>query len=692
MSNTQDIYGITYIFPEQPNIEDIEGSNKPTKEQFWVREDLPSFFDKVEFSKEGDLLLTPQQEEYASNEVKKCKVGHWFMNNGVPTYITGKHYFYLKFWKLEDDIYGDYRDVDRRYFLFLDYWERITYCLGVVRAKKRRLGATSQATSNLIYECIFFKNSKCGLVSKSKDDSKAAFTDMVSFGYRQLPVFLKPKQVNKEDSVTELVFAHKSQNNKEGFQSAISNDDGHRSKVNYKAPVINAYDSGRMSRILVDEGGKMPKEVPTSQMVSIMSKTLVKGAKRVGFMELPSTVNSLTKGTGGEFKILWDKANHFKSRPTPNRLVRYFDVAYDGYEGFIDKYGNSVMFEPTQEQYDFLVNKWVQKDEVTGETISELTEEDIKLCSKHYVKVKRRVGLDGDLLEEEIRMNPCDEDEIFMSAVSDCHFNSINIKKQLKYLEDNTPIIRKVTFYRKLDQTIGWREDEAGFWNILSFPKKEEENKFKVIDKLRKPLNEGTYVMGVDGYSNSQGGRTYGSNAAGFIYKRYSFTDPENSGMFVAMYFGRPRTKELFHEQIALACQFYGCKTWIEHTADSYKEYFTDRGLLGYLGKYPTSTIDPNKREKADRFYGFPINPFAMTKQLDSLIAYVDNDKQTGHTFCDKIYFQILLEQMLVFEAENRTKSDAVVAAMIALVCGLEQMNQPNKITEPLVKTYQVSA
>ena len=63
----------------------------------------------------------------------------------------------------------------------------------------------------LIPNCIiFFKNSFCGLTSKTLIDAKAAFTDMVSFGYRQLPVFLKPKQLNNKDSVSELVFAHKS--------------------------------------------------------------------------------------------------------------------------------------------------------------------------------------------------------------------------------------------------------------------------------------------------------------------------------------------------------------------------------------------------------------------------------------------------------------------------------------------------
>ena len=681
MQETINIYNTNIKLPEQPPIEKIDGYGCPKEQQKWQRKELPKFFDKVVYDKNGDLLLTDAQEAYASEEVKRCKQGYWFLNNEVPTYITGKNYFYLQWWKLEDDIYPSYRDTDRRYYLYLNYWESILWVLGVIRGKKRREGASSQACSNLVYEAIFFKNSNCGLISKTKDDGRDTFTDMISFGYRQLPVFLKPKQTNKEDAVTELVFAHKSQNIKEGEAAAMSEDSGHRSRINYKAPVLNAYDRGRMSRILLDEFGKLPKEVPASQLLSIVSKTLVKGVKRVGFVEMPSTVNSLTKGSGAEFQKIWKAADHFKKKPTTNRLVRYFTPAYDGYEGFIDEYGMSVIDTPTDEQYRYLVSKWVKRDEDTNDLISELSEEDILMGARSYIAIKRRDGMDGDELEEEIRMNPCDEDEMFMSAISGCHFNSINIKKQLKYIEEHPPVFRTVTFYRKLDQTVGWREEESGVWKILSFPEKGKENKFQIRDKLRRPANESSYCIGVDGYSNSQGGRKYGSNASGFIFDKKRM-------MYIGMYLTRPRTKELFHEQMLLAAEYYGCKVWYEHIADDYKGYFNERGRIGYLGKYPLSCIDPQRRANAERWYGFPITPFAMTRQLDTLIAYVDNNNESK-SYCESIYFDVLLDQMLMFEADNRTKSDAVIAAMIALCCALEPMNSPNKISEPIIKVYQ---
>ncbi len=189
------IYHTDIQIPDKPaEIENWDTENP--KEQYWRRRDLPSYFELVEYTKEGDVLLDEKQTEYARQEVRRCKEGFWFMNNGEPTYITGKHYFYLAHWKLEDDIFPDYRDLDRRYFLYLNHWENIPWCLGTVVGKKRRQGATSIATSNIVYEAIFFKNSFCGLTSKTQIDAKSAFTNMVSFGYRQLPVFLKPKQLN----------------------------------------------------------------------------------------------------------------------------------------------------------------------------------------------------------------------------------------------------------------------------------------------------------------------------------------------------------------------------------------------------------------------------------------------------------------------------------------------------------------
>ena len=381
MGDIVEIYGAKIRLPDVPDNSEILNWGEDLKNQKFERAELPSFFDTVEYNEDGDLLLTDKQSEYATKEVNKCRKGIWAMIGGKLRYITGKYYFFLQYYMLEDGTIPDFREADRLYYIFHEYWFDISWCLGNIRIKKRRQGASSQSCSNLLYEAIFYKNSNCGLLSKTREDSQETFTQMVTAPYRQLPAFLKPKQINKEDSVTKLVFAHKSQNIREGTASAIKKNEGHNSTINFKSPVLNAYDRGRMSYILGDEFGKYPKDVPANQLLGIISKTLIKGIKRVGWIDMPSTTNEMSKGGGEEYKKIWDKANQFQKKPTINRIVRFFQPAYEAYEGFIDEYGDSVIGEPTKEQYEYLVSRWVQYTE-DGELKSEVSEEDIKLGAK----------------------------------------------------------------------------------------------------------------------------------------------------------------------------------------------------------------------------------------------------------------------------------------------------------------------
>lgn len=684
MSDIIEIYGAKIKLPDSDNKEDAINYGLPRKEQKWKRKELPSYFEKVEYDKLGNLILTPQQEQYADEELKRCKNGIHIWIGERLRFIPKRYYFYLQYYTLEDGSAPDFREADRKWFLFHQYWFNILWVLFIIRTKKRRQGASSQACSNILYEAIFFRNSNCGLVSKTKEDSKDTFTQMITMAYRMLPVFLKPKQVNKEDSVTELVFAHKSQTIKGGIVSATNEENGHNSKINFRAPVINVYDRGRLSYALLDELAKFPKDVPASQMLSIILKTLVKGVKRVGFAELPSTVNEMTKGGGAEFWKIWKSANQFLRTPSLNRGVRFFQPAYEAYEGFIDEFGDSVIDAPTEEQYEYLVSKWVVR--VDGQLVSELSEEDIKLGAKHYITVKRREGLEGVDLEEEIRMNPCTEDEAFQSSITDCAFNSIKINNRKKELENNPPVFRKIIFYRNEEtQKVHWRDslltEENFHWKLRSFCK--DNNKFKYDNGIKIPDNIHDGCIAVDSYSNSQGGRKYGSKAAAWIGRRFDINDPENTGRPIALLYGRPTEKDDLHNQCLLAAEYFGYYVYYEHTADDYYGYFKDRGKLGYLGKYPLSLIDPTKKEGAERHKGTPITPFSLTKQLDNGISFFENH-------CEWIDYIELLENALIFDPYDRTSYDMVVSFLILISCLQEPINRREKIKEPLIRTYPV--
>ncbi len=705
MRETVHIYGIDILLPEHPPLNNIYGNIFTVKDQYWRRIELPEFFETVSYNKEGDLLLTAEQKNYADEEVRKCREGFWFMNKGKPTFITGKHYFFLQWWKLEDDIYADYRDADRRYYIYLNHWENIKWCLGIARGKHRRAGASSQACANLMYECIFFQNSKCGLISKSKDDSRDTFTDMVAFGYKKLPAFLQPKQLNSKDSVTELVFAQKSNIAKEGTIKVLEGMKGNQSRINYRAPVLNAYDRGKISRILLDEFGKLEKDVPASKLFSIISETLVKGIKRVGFVEMPSTVNELTKYGGAEYKIIWDNAKKYKKNGivTVNRLVCYFNPAYEGLEGFIDKYGHSVIDSPDEETYEWLVNKWVTYDEDTGVLTSEVTEEDIKLGAKGYLETTRE-GLTGDLLEEQIRKYPFDEVEMFMYAGIGCEFNAANIQRQIKDLQDDPVFIRRCRLVSKMVEKkdiydkvftrkeISFMDDEKGSWYLLEKPNKE--NHYLDRGGYLEPLNKQMFQIGVD--TTKDDFALHGSKPIICVFKKSCIINGEEMGMYpVAFCVDKSRLDIHFDDEVLKACLWYGCTANYEIDArtDFYR-FFHKNNAGRFLEWTPKFARDPVKFiDKKLKPGTQSADPFQLTAQLQVAKMYVDGtDPETYNGHVHRIKFIDLLKQLMAYDHSDRTKSDQVIALMMALlpVVGEQQMPIRPQQRQQILPVYKL--
>lgn len=691
MGEIIEIYGSRIRLPDEPDSSEVINYGEEKKKQKFARADLPTFFETVEYNKEGDLLLTDEQEKYAAQEVRRCKKGLWVMVGGRLRYITGKYYFFLQYYILEDGTVPEFREADRLFFLFHEYWFGIDWCLGNIRIKKRRQGASSQSCSNLLYEAIFYKNSNCGLISKTKDDSQETFTQMVTAAYRELPVFLKPKQVNKEDSVTKLIFAHKSQNVREGVAFAIKKNEGNNSTINFKAPVLNAYDRGRMSYVLGDEFGKYPKDVPVNQLLAIISKTLVKGVKRVGWIDMPSTTNEMSKYGGEEYKKIWDKANQFKRKLTLNRIVRFFQPAYEAYEGFIDEFGDSVIDKPTDEQYEYLVSKWVRYNE-DGVQVTELNEEDIKLGAKYYVEVKRRDGLEGIDFEEEVRMNPCTEDEAFMYAGVGCEFNSVNILRQVKENdEDETLFLRQMRLVpekritksrfptqKDIEEIIAKpMDDEKGGWFILELPNKA--NHFSSRGgSFYEPLNKSMYQIGVDTTKDIIA--INGSKPVILVMKKSCIVEGEETGMYpVAMWIAETRLDIHFDEQVLLACRLYGCTANYEIDArGDYYRYFSKMNCGSFLEWTPTIARNPVKRNNKIEPGTRSGDPFQLSMQLQVGKMYIDgtdNEIYNGHVH--RIKYNTLLKQLLKYDHNNRTPYDQCIALFMSLLPMFAEQQMP---------------
>jgi hypothetical protein len=650
------------IITKQVEFRGVYKRSEIESEQFWKRIPMPDWYqdtmkkwDEFDKKKKDDEVefYDEKLEEYKKQEWDRRLNGFWYMNNGTPTHLTGLHYLYLQWWPI-DIGYPKFRIPDLEKFYFMDYCIQDPLCMGMLEVTKRRFGKSFVAGLFVSEYITRTKMTNGGIQSKTGSDAKKFFAKTVVNPFRRLPKFFRPEYdmslgVNPK---TEMRFQKTNVRGKKAEDSVDKDELG--SIIDHQSADTVAYDGQKLHRYVADECGKTTEVNVYDRHEVVRYCLLDDEGKIIGKALYTTTVEKLTTekdGVQDAFKLLWEESNQDKRQDngtTSSGLYRFFMSAkrtrnFDDF-GFPDE----------------------------NKTLDQI------LADRETVKNNPRA------LSARVRKEPLTIDEAFSTDSDKCIFNVMNIGAREQYLKENPVLKRHVIFYRDIDQTVRWRnihdKEEDFHWVITQFPPKGEENKHTFDVKIRKPGRVSDGAIAIDGYSNSQGGK-YGSKASAWIGRRYDLLNPETTGKAIGHLYGRPQIKETLHEQVLLAAEFYGYQAWYEHNSDDYLSYFRDRGRVGYLGSYPLSTIDPSKRETAERYKGFPTTPFSLTKQTDVGIMYFESH-------IDSIDFENLLEDAKKFDPNNRTDFDQTVSFLMLIVCLMEPVQKQIK-REPLVRSYK---
>jgi len=633
--------------------------SKVKSEQYWKRIPLPDWYadtmkawdnyDKKRKEDDPDFY-EEKLEQYKRQEWDRRLNGFWYMNNGKPIYITGMHYLYMQWWSI-DIGYPKFRIPDLEKFYFLQYCIEDPNCMGMLEVTKRRFGKSFVAGLFVSEYVTRTKMTNGGIQSKTGSDAKKFFGKTVVNPFRRLPKFFRPEYdtslgVNPR---SEMRFQKPNIRGKKAEESVDKDELG--SVIDHQSADAVAYDGQKLHRYVADECGKTTEVNVYDRHEVVRYCLLDDEGQIIGKALYTTTVEKLTTEKDGvqeAFKQLWDESDQNKREEgtTSSGLYRFFMSA-----------------KRTRNFDDF------------GYPDEEKT---LQIILADRAKVNNPRALSA-----RIRKEPLTIDEAFSTDSDKCIFNVVNIARREIELRENPILKRSVVFFRDMNQVVRWRdimESEQDFhWKITQFPPKGEENKHTYDVKLKKPGRIHDGAIAIDGYSNSQGGK-FGSKASAWIGRRYDMLDPQNTGKAIGHLYGRPAVKETLHEQVMLAAEYYGYKAWYEHNSDDYLSYFRDRGRVGYLGAYPLSTIDPAKRNDAERYKGFPTTPFSLTKQVDVGIMYFEHH-------IDSIDFENLIEDAKKFDPNNRTEFDQTVSFLMLIVCLMESVQQATR-KEPLVKTY----
>jgi len=633
--------GFVYnVLTKQLEPREIYKRSENIEEQYWERPTLPSWYadtikkwDEYDKKKKDDDpdFYDERLEEFKRQEWDKRLNGMWYMKKGVPIYLTGMHYLYMMWWSI-DIGYPRYRTPDLEYFYFLQYCIEDPNCMGMLEITKRRFGKTFRAGLFVTEYTSRTKMTNGTVQSKTGTDSKKVFTKAIVNPFRRLPKFFRPEYdmslgVNPK---TEMRFEKTNVRGKKANDN-VDKDELGSTIIHYSAEPL-AQDGQKVHRGAQDEWAKTT-ECDIYERHEVMRYCIVDDEGNIiGKLLYTSTVEKLEsekKGVQDGAKKLWDDSNQMKrgeNGRTASGLYRFFMTARRAKN--FNKYG-----DPDEEK-----------------TLREI------LQDRDSVKDNQRA------LFARIRKEPLTIEEAFSIDADKCIFNSFNIAKREKELEVNPIPKRGIWFYRDEDtQRSKWRDiipKEKNFhWKVTpDFPLSDaESNKFEMEGSLRKPLRTEYGAIGIDGYSNSQGGQKWGSRASAWAGQRAM--NGKRKKVFGHLY-GRPNDKDLLHEQVMLCAEWLSYQAFYEHNSDDYFSYFKQRGRLLYLGLYPKILIDPVKLAEAERHRGVPTTPYSLTKQADLGMSYFEEQ-------CDDIDYQELLDDSKDFDPNDRTKSDITVSFLI---------------------------
>ena len=661
-----DVYYINGIYiglPESPDKSTLNPDNNK-----WIPAKYPTELSRLKTIfdwNKRDIAFKNKWVDYITEEFVRRDQGYWFINNGIPTYITGGHYMYLQWSKIDIGL-PDFRESNRIFFLFWQACKADERCFGMCYLKNRRSGFSFMSSSELSNTGTISKDARLGILSKTGDDAKKMFTDKVVPIVRNYPFFFKPIQDGNDNPKTELAFRiPASKITKKNMYEDSDPDElsGLDTTIDWKSTDDNSYDGEKLLLLAHDESGKW--EVPRNILKNWrVTKTCLRlGSRITGKCIMGSTVNALPKG-GKNFKSLYFDSNpRFRNEngQTKSGLYSLFIPMEHNYEGHIDEFGHAVIDEPTKTTLG-----------PDGRLIKHG-------CLSRWQNEVDSLKSDPDALNEWYRQFPRTESHAFRDESKQSIFNLTKIYQQIDYNEGllKNKVITRGRFDWKdgvQDSSVVWTPDPRGRFITSWIPPKHLQN--NVIKKGGKffPGNDHIGAFGCDPYDIS--GTVDGKGSNGSLHGKTGFTmEDVPSNFFFLEYISRPATAEIFFEDVLMACFFYGMPMLAENIKARLLYHFKNRGYRAFSLNRPDKKHDAlSKTEK--ELGGIPgTSQDIIQAHAAGIESYVE--KYVGldleGTYRDpeemgQFLFTETLEDWAGFDISNRTKNDASISSGYAIM------------------------
>lgn len=671
-----EINGLYIALPREPR-------HVPTGKNKWEPEDYPKELQRIKTSFEWikrDNSFKIQWIDYIEKEFDRREYGHWFMNNGKPTYITGTHYMYLQWSKIDIGL-PDFRESNRIFYIFWEACKADNRCYGMCYLKNRRSGFSFMSSNETANIGTISKDSRLGILSKTGSDAKKMFTDKVVPIVRNYPFFFKPVQDGMDNPKTELSFrVPASKITKKSLNEENTSEiEGLDTTIDWKNTADNSYDGEKLLLLVHDESGKWEKPENILNNWRVTKTCLRLGSKIIGKCMMGSTSNALSKG-GDNFKKLFmdsDPRKRSSNGQTKSGLYSLFIPMEWNFEGYIDQYGWPVLEDP--------------KAPIVG-IDGEMIENGVITYWNNEVESLKN---DPDALNEFYRQMPRTESHAFRDESKQSLYNLSKIYQQIDYndvlVKDR--VLTRGSFHWKNgveDSEVVWSPDPKGRFLVSWLPDSRiRNNVIKDKNGKRRPGNEHLGAFGCDPYdiSGTVGGG--GSNGALHGLTTFHMESSAPTNQFFLEYVTRTQTAEIFFEDVIMAIHFYGMPILIENNKTRLLYHLKNRGYRNFSINRPDKHI--SKLSKFEMEVGGIPNSSEDVKQAHAsaigsyIEQYVGYDSEGTYRDPDEMgnmYFTRTLEEWAKFDITNRTKFDAAISSGLAIMA-----TRKNHVNTPIEKS-----
>jgi hypothetical protein len=658
-----EIQGIKIALPKEDDVVTFDGNR-------WKYSEYPKELNRIKSVFDWDEYPVEFKEkwyDYIDTEFKRREEGFWFYNKDKPSYITGTHYMYLQ-WSKIDVGQPDFRESNRLFFIFWEACKADVRCYGLCYLKNRRSGFSFMASGETVNQATISTDSRFGILSKSGPDAKKMFTDKVVPISVNYPFFFKPVQDGMDRPKTELAYrvpASKFTRKKLDSNEKLQEITGLDTTIDWKNTGDNSYDGEKLKLLVHDESGKWERPTNILNNWRVTKTCLRLGSRIIGKCMMGSTSNALDKG-GENFKKLYydsDATKRNANGQTRSGLYSLFIPMEWNYEGYIDSYGFPVFEKPTKQ--------------TEGPDGSLITQGVIDYWNNEVEGLKG----DQDGLNEYYRQFPRTEQHAFRDEAKQSLFNLTKIYEQIDYNEDlrNTAIITTGSFMWEngiKDTKVVFVPNKNGRFNVSWVPHVGLQNRVIVKGGVKYPGNDHCGAFGCDSYDISGTVDKRGSNGALHGLTKFSMEDVPPNRFFLE-YIARPQTAEIFFEDVLMACVFYGMPILAENNKPRLLYHFKRRGYRGFSMNRPDRRL--NKLSVTEREIGGIPNSSEDIKQahaaaIESYIETCVGQTEAGY---GDMYFQRTLEDWGKFNINNRTKHDASISSGLAIMACNKNLYSP---------------